>query len=102
MATYFFLFLVFATLSAADGVLTYGILRRGGFESNPLMAFAYAKAGAYGIAAVKVITGALVGYWLIDGTLPIWGMQMCIAVYGLVVLHLLRERGKQLNRTAHT
>ena len=58
------------------------------------MAFAYAKAGVYGLGAIKLAIALLVAYWMLVGTLPNWGMAIVIAIYGLVVLHLLREMRK--------
>ena len=94
MIVQFLLFAVFAPLSTVDGVLTDSLLSRGGFEANPLIAFAWNKAGVYGLGAVKPFILGLVGYWQLDGTLPNWAMAICIAIYGLVLMHFRRELRK--------
>ncbi len=94
MITPFILFVTLATLSTADGVLTHDVLSRGGVESNPVMALVWHTGGVYGLGAVKIAIGALVGYWQLDGTLPDWGIAICIAIYGFTVLHLRRELRK--------
>lgn len=88
------LYVLFIGLSAADGVLTHRVLARGGFESNPLIAYAYRKGGVAGLALIKLLIGSYVAFLLLTSQLPLWAIGLCVVVYALVVAHLRRELRK--------
>ena len=85
------LFALLAALQVVDVALTVAILKRGGQELNPLLAWLMKALGsvAGALLAVKVAVLALVAIFYAH--VPLWLMAVFCAVMVAVCLHNWRE-----------
>jgi len=83
------LFLIFVALNLADSYTTLRILRQGGRELNPFMAWAIKHAGApQALFTVKAFVLVLVWHFL--PLLPVWAMPAYCLFYVAVVANNIR------------
>lgn len=83
------LFILVAALQAADGFLTWRVLRAGGRELNPAVRFLIERIGLVpGLVLAKLALVILVGLYLRD---QVAALLPIVALYAWVVRHNWRQ-----------
>lgn len=80
------LFLILAALQAADMATTVGVLKRGGREANPFMAWVFSRVGTVpGFLATK--TAFLAVLWIYLDQVHLYAMAGLAVIYAVVVVN---------------